>query len=246
MGEKRYEQVAAALLRRVQAGDWALGDTLPTENELAEQADVSRSTVRMALQQLADWGMVSRRRRRGTVLTAKEPRRVFRQQVGALDQLEEFAERTDLEILDFADVSSSEIRDEYDIEETVNQRWVRYTALRRWKDSPEIISWTVVSFDGLYEGAKAYIGQQSKPTYRILEDAYGLSIRAIRQDIKARVFGDDLVDLLRAPAHTPALEVVRVMYTADRDPILVAKSVHRADAVTLRTHLRLRGIGEDH
>lgn len=55
------------LLAAMRAGAFA-GGRLPPEAHLAEQLGVSRATVRAALQTLAEDGVVSRRRRHGTVI----------------------------------------------------------------------------------------------------------------------------------------------------------------------------------
>jgi GntR family transcriptional regulator len=55
------------LLKAIHAGAFA-DDRLPPEADLAVQMGVSRTTVRAALQSLADDGIVSRRRRHGTVV----------------------------------------------------------------------------------------------------------------------------------------------------------------------------------
>jgi DNA-binding FadR family transcriptional regulator len=49
---KAYEQIAAALHRRVVAGELEPGERLPTETMLATEFGVSRATVREALRQL--------------------------------------------------------------------------------------------------------------------------------------------------------------------------------------------------
>ena len=49
---KAYEEIAAALHRRVVTGELEPGERLPTETMLASQFGVSRATVREALRQL--------------------------------------------------------------------------------------------------------------------------------------------------------------------------------------------------
>ena len=60
-------RVREELLRAIRS-DAFPDDRLPPESELATQLGVSRTTVRAALQSLADDGLVSRRRRHGTVV----------------------------------------------------------------------------------------------------------------------------------------------------------------------------------
>jgi GntR family transcriptional regulator len=62
----RYQQVADDLTKRIGSGKYPVGGYLPTEMELCDQYAISRHTVREALRQLRDAGLISRRRRIGT------------------------------------------------------------------------------------------------------------------------------------------------------------------------------------
>lgn len=55
-----YQRLAAELREQIRSGTLAPGDRLPSETQLAIQADVSRSTVREALRMLQEAGFVER------------------------------------------------------------------------------------------------------------------------------------------------------------------------------------------
>jgi multiple sugar transport system substrate-binding protein len=61
-----YFQLKTMLLDAIAAGEYAPGDRLPTELELCRRYSLSRTPVTRALTELADEGIVLRRRRRGT------------------------------------------------------------------------------------------------------------------------------------------------------------------------------------
>src|SRR3954447_20875120 len=61
-----YFQLKTMLLDAIAAGEYAPGDRLPTELELCRRYSLSRTPVTRALTELADEGVVLRRRRRGT------------------------------------------------------------------------------------------------------------------------------------------------------------------------------------
>jgi DNA-binding GntR family transcriptional regulator len=60
------ETVAASLRERIEAGEWAPGDQLPTVAELSEHYQVARSAVARALRMLEDDGLVEVIARWGT------------------------------------------------------------------------------------------------------------------------------------------------------------------------------------
>ncbi|OLT56056.1 GntR family transcriptional regulator [Corynebacterium sp. CNJ-954] len=64
------EQSADVLLKRVQSGEWELGQKLPSETTLATQIGVGRSTAREAIRILAGKGVLASRQGSGVYLTA--------------------------------------------------------------------------------------------------------------------------------------------------------------------------------
>ena len=63
-------RVAADLRNRIESGDWVAGDRLPGEHDLARHYDVSRATIRTALQDLESRGLTVTKHGLGTVVTA--------------------------------------------------------------------------------------------------------------------------------------------------------------------------------
>lgn len=64
-----YQKVEKILYHRIKSGEYPLESKIPTENELAAQLNVSRPTVRQALDSLARHGYLSRVKGKGTYVT---------------------------------------------------------------------------------------------------------------------------------------------------------------------------------
>lgn len=64
----KYQRLAKAFSACVRSGDYAPGDHLPNETEICAALPVGLSTVQKALAQLAEDGMVIRRRKLGTFI----------------------------------------------------------------------------------------------------------------------------------------------------------------------------------
>lgn len=64
----KYALLAQRLATEIQTGHYRVGDRLPSENELATYFGLSRQTVRQALAQLADQGLISRRQGSGSIV----------------------------------------------------------------------------------------------------------------------------------------------------------------------------------
>ncbi len=61
-----WEAVRAEVLRRIRARDWPPGGLIPGEEALAQEFGVARATVSRALRDLADAGVIERKKRAGT------------------------------------------------------------------------------------------------------------------------------------------------------------------------------------
>ncbi|MEW1843231.1 GntR family transcriptional regulator [Nonomuraea angiospora] len=66
-----YERVADTLRTSIERGELAPGNTVPPEQELADRHGVSRQTVRQALQQLTNEGLLSSGRGRGRTVRSQ-------------------------------------------------------------------------------------------------------------------------------------------------------------------------------
>jgi GntR family transcriptional regulator, transcriptional repressor for pyruvate dehydrogenase complex len=83
---RAYEQLAALLRERITSGDLREGQRLPSEVALAEQAGVSRSTVREALRTLQEAGLIERASPRVLVVARRVDDPAFRELRHALRQ----------------------------------------------------------------------------------------------------------------------------------------------------------------
>lgn len=61
-----WEEIRAEVLRRIRVRDWAPGALIPGEEALALEFGVARATVNRALRDLAEAGVIERKKRAGT------------------------------------------------------------------------------------------------------------------------------------------------------------------------------------
>ncbi|MBO1031870.1 GntR family transcriptional regulator [Tessaracoccus sp. SD287] len=81
----KYSLLAADLRRGILAGSWVAGEKLPTQDELAASRGLSINSVRRAVDELIDEGLVERRQGAGTFVCDPSPRaRAGQRRVGVL------------------------------------------------------------------------------------------------------------------------------------------------------------------
>lgn len=83
-----WQAIRADVLSRIRSGEWAPGTLIPTEHELAQELGCARATVNRALRDLAESGIIQRRRKVGTRVTARPSRRTRLDMPGVRDEIE--------------------------------------------------------------------------------------------------------------------------------------------------------------
>lgn len=103
-----YHQIFTRLREKIQSGEIPTGSTIPGENQLAKALGVSRITVKRALNELADAGIVSRRRGRGTVVIANTDLKFNESMGDYIDNVARLRRNTIAEILERLDVEADD------------------------------------------------------------------------------------------------------------------------------------------
>ncbi len=71
-----FRDIKQQIVNRINSRDWVPGNLLPSEIELAERYGCARATVSRALNELAEEGVVSRKRRAGTRINTTPVRQI--------------------------------------------------------------------------------------------------------------------------------------------------------------------------
>lgn len=94
-----YAQVKQRLMERISNGTLSEGDFLPTEPELCEEMDVSRITIRRAVKELCDEGILIRQQGRGTIVARGKFRQTLVSLSGFSETFEKGGHRVDHNVL---------------------------------------------------------------------------------------------------------------------------------------------------
>lgn len=68
-----FQQIKALVRKRIQSGDWKIGERIPSELDLAAELGVARMTVNRALRELTDEGALQRILGVGTFVAEEKP-----------------------------------------------------------------------------------------------------------------------------------------------------------------------------
>lgn len=203
----RYREIADHIQAEIASGKWPVGEKLAPEQALAIQYDVSRFTIREAMSRLEESGLVSRHRRRGTVVTATHSVDQMVQKLGSMDELLQYAPQTRLKALSTsiveADVALAQM-----LPCSVGARWARIETIRvEAKRSP--VCWTDIYVPAEFSEVAERIGKDATPVFMIMEQTYGLLAVDINAELLAGSLSQRKADALEVAHGSPALIIVR-------------------------------------
>jgi GntR family transcriptional regulator len=222
--------VAASIEARIRAGEWAPATRLPPERELCRSLDVSRSTLRAALADLEERGLITRHQGRGTFVA--RPR--VQADVGGFFSLREALTargiRLETRVLDVAIVQASRsIARELGL--LPSELVVRIDRLRSTDGEPLVI-------DSAHLPVARFPGLESKDLvtrslYDILRQDYGCHVATAAETLEPVILTPDECGLLGVTANAPALLIRRL--TRDRGDAIVelATALLRGDRAGL-------------
>lgn len=234
IGGPLYLQLKRWIEDAIKRGLIKPGDALPSERDLAQRADVSRVTVRKAVQHLVHEGVLVQRHGSGTFV-APETQRVEQ----SLSQLTSFTE--DMARRGMAVRAEWLERGIYvpSPEETIilglgaGERVARISRLRLTGDMPLAIERASLSADILPEPLAI-----KDSLYKHLEVSGTRPVRAI-QRIRAANISEDDAHLLQIPVGSAGLHIERISYLGTGRVIEFTRSIYRGDTYDFVAELRL-------
>lgn len=236
-----YRRISEELRARIEAGEYAPGDRLPSELELARTYGVSRITSRQALDVLGAQGLLVRRQGMGSFVAA---RRVTQPLVRLTDFVEDMAEaglRPESCVLSFApEAAAPEIASTLDLDPGAEV--YRLDRLRLADGSPIALDWTWLPL----QFGRLLLDQDltGRTIYSILEGEYGIPVVSGEYTLAATVADEGQAALLHLPPGAALLVFDRISRTSSTKPVYYQRRFYRADRVQYRLSLQRTSPGE--
>ncbi|MER7957018.1 MULTISPECIES: GntR family transcriptional regulator [unclassified Streptomyces] len=210
---------------------------LPTEEQLAAHYGVSVLTMRQALKELEEEGLISRHRRRGTFIEPGARRSTPRRLLGSIDAIvaQQSGERTT--VLDHGtEPVPGELAEFFpDVTEVV-----AYKRLRRDGESGEPTNWAENAVRPEVAAGLDPADLERWPMTKVLRDVMGVRISRITDTVEARLADPETAALLQVPLLSPILHYTGVTYDEDGRVVDVARIRYRGDrfsfTVTVEAH----------
>lgn len=220
-----YEQIARTLQNEITSGVHPVGTQLPTEAVLCRRFSVSRHTVREALRVLREDGLISSRQGAGTVVRLSRRADEFELKTESIDDLVSYAPKISLDLESFETIP---ISDALAVRTGIpsGERWLVLRGYVTGSGSEIPVCWAEHFVNLEYEAISDRVAMHRGPIFRLIEEAMGVEITEIEQEIRGALISAALAAGLGVEPSSAAIEVKRIYTTREG----------RVAQVTLHTH----------
>ena len=222
----KYERVRQELLTRIESGHWHPGDSIPTEPELCAEFQVSRTTIRKAVGDLAQAGRLRVVQGKGTFVAASKLEERFVQSA--------FGIHEDLARRGIA-LSTRVLRQEVVPADSGLAARLRIgggdpvqlvVRLRSVGGEPLLVSTTAIPAALAPDLERQRLARRS--LYALLAERYGLRVAHGRRRLEAVAAGPQEAKLLDVALGSPLLLLESFAYLADGRPFEHSVTLQRA------------------
>ena len=224
----KYEKIAFDIKEDILSEKYKPNEQLPFEKELCEKYNVSKMTVKKALDLLVNDGLIIKRRGSGTFvkdITEKEIQRIIEKKQFSGLTTTSIGHKVNSKVLEFKIINATkEIADILKIEEDEFIYFVH--RVRYVDDKAVVIEKTYIPLN-LIPGMN--LADVKKSIYGYIKDKLGLNIQSAHSTVRAMKSDELDRKYLNLEKDEPILEVERVAYLDNGKVFEYSFSRHRYD-----------------
>jgi GntR family transcriptional regulator len=229
-----YHQIQLVLNERIDQGYYGRDGLLPSEMDLSREFNVSRITVARAINELAQQGLVERRRGAGTRIIPRElPPPMPANIDGLLESLADMGSRTQVKVLEFGFVLPTHDV-QVELEVGANELVQRAVRVRSYNGAP--FSY-LTSFVPGHIGRNFGEADMAVNSLLSLLEKNGVRVGSARQAFSAVLADPRTGQALDVPVGTPLLAINRIVSDREANPVEYIKILYRTDRYQYRMNL---------
>lgn len=227
-GIPRHSQISQWLRDQIEKGNFKPEEKLPSENELAKKFDVSRVTIRRALQSLESDSTIYRCQGLGSFVSDKRTPHNLVRLTDFNEDMEKAGLKAASEVRKFITIDSPDWLAEILNIET-GQKVIQIDRLRKGDGEPVAydITWLPMLYGQLLDREKL----TEKTIYQTLEDEYDIQIIRGCYRISAEIPDDIIAKELNLEEGAAILLIDRTSFTIGEKPVYYQKRYYRSDRV---------------
>jgi len=232
-GIPKYVQLAKILREKILAQEYRPDEQIPTEANLCKEYNVSRITVREAINKLVQESLLNRRQGRGTYVVHQKLRRNIAKVYSFSSDMQRLGLRPSSRVLSITRGEADALAAEKLHLPDTNRTVVVIARIRKANETPVLIETTIVP-DTLCPGLIEKDLEKGS-LYQILTEDYQLVLHHAEETYEAIILSNKDAKLLGCPVNRPmpAFSLQRIAFLESGAPIEFTRSVGRGDMLTL-------------
>ena len=222
-----YYYQLAEILREVirESSSGEATELLPSENELVQTYQVSRATVRQALNSLEREGLVHKAKGKGTFIAKHRVRYPLTQLISTMEEMRRRGWKPGVEVLSFKEMETHPpITESLGINDT--DQVYELCRLRLGNNEPVGIQWAYLPVK-LCPGLIKLNLTSSLTT--VLEEQYGIITWSAHELLRARLPTKFEAEKLKIPKNLPVIYMERITFSPEGKRVEFLQSVWRSD-----------------
>ena len=229
-----YSRVETVIAGEIADGALKVGDQLPTEESLIARFEVSRITVRRAIQNLVTRGLIEIRRGKGTFVAAPKITQELTELSGFVEDMHALGRKPTARVIGKEIVTADKtVADRLSL--TKGERVVRIRRVRLADGVP-------LSFDETYLpvgiGRKIMADNlKIEPIFSLLERKYNVPLIEAEYTLEAVAAEAEVAAALRVKQGSPIFRIERTSYSSGNRPVDYEKLYYRGDLIRFVTRL---------
>ena len=224
----RYQKIADVLRDEIRYGTHGVGRSMPTEEALCLRFTVSRYTVREALRQLEEQGLIARRRGASAIVLGTEPRVHYDQQLRSIDELLQYKQAGEFQLL-HSDRQQADSTIAGWLNARVGIEYVQLHGIRYMRRTRRPFCLTDVYRRASWQGLPKGHVQLIDAVRALFEEQFEQRIAHVEQTLSAVALTDEQAHELKVEVQTPALRSLRRYFDLKARLVVVVAAIHPGD-----------------
>lgn len=222
-----YYQLKNDFIKKIANGVWKTGECISSERELCEIYGVSRMTIRQAIGELVQEGILTRKKGKGTFVCEQKVNQ--KDMMSFTEMIKQSGRSLETKVVEFEVIDTPEhIQDIFVLDKL-------YKITRKRIVDNECIALETVYIPVDYCG---HINREmlSGSLYKVLE-GFGYVIKSSNSSIVAVNVGEEARELLECKDDSPILKIISKTFTNTDKLLFLEEAFYKSDKFTLQVNI---------
>jgi|SRR5699024_2390704 GntR family transcriptional regulator len=218
-----YYQVKEIIKEKIEKGHWKNGDKIPNELDLTNNFKVSRSTIRQAILELVNEGVLKRKKGVGTYVSKPK----FEGEFITLSYPEELGTKHTIISIKIIEQISEKMKA---LNLKKEEKVYEIIRLRLFNEEPVAMEKTYIPVKIVPDLLENNLEDK---IIDLMSEKYGIEIARYKSDVEPVLLNFYEADKLGVEQNQPALKITKLLLSYQEVPVMLSTSVFRGDRCKL-------------